>query len=72
MTISTNQARELAALYPVGPRMRKFAQGSRVSYEGFLAELDMVASEYSFEAYEDVSVLREWAGDTEDPVWTDS
>jgi hypothetical protein len=72
MPITTKQARELAAQYPVGQRMREFAAGKPVSYEGFLAELDMVSSEYSFEAFDDVRALQEWAEVTEDPVWTDA
>jgi hypothetical protein len=69
--LTTPEARKVAGQYPVGPRIRAFAAGSLVSYEGFLNELDMVASEYSFEAFDDVRALRGWAESTEDPVWTD-
>lgn len=71
MAISTNDARAIAANYAQGPcpAITAFAAGARVSYEDFVAQLDMLGSEYGFEAYDDIKALTEWAGETEDPVW---
>ena len=71
MSISTREARAIAAAYADGPcpAIAAFAAGARVSYEDFTAQIGVLASEYGFEAYEDVRRLEEWAGSTEDPVW---
>lgn len=71
MAITTAEARTLAANYAQGPcpAITAFAGGARVSYEDFMGQLDMLSSEYGFEAHDDVSALSEWAGETEDPVW---
>lgn len=71
MTITTAEARAIAAGYADGPcpAVTAFARGERVSYEDFTAQVDMLASEYGFEAHDDVRALTTWAGDTADPVW---
>lgn len=71
VAISTEEARLVAGGYADGPcpAINAFAAGRKVSYEDFVAQLDMLAAEYGFEANQDVRDLREWAGETEDPVW---
>lgn len=71
MAISTADARTVAASYADGPcpTITAFAAGAQVSYEDFMSQLDMLASEYGFEAHDDVKALAEWAGSTEDRVW---
>ena len=71
MAISTTDARAVAASYADGPcpAITAFAAGAQVSYEDFMSQLDMIASEYGFEAHDDVKELAEWAGSTEDRVW---
>lgn len=70
---STADARVVAAQYQssgwVGRTFAAFASGRKVSYEDFLAECDMTASECGFDAYDDMALLREYAGSTADPVW---
>ncbi len=69
--MDTKQARELAAQYAGDyvPDIRAFALGARVSYESFVAQLDIVASEYGFDSFDDVESLRDYAGETLDAVW---
>lgn len=73
---SLDWARALAAQYqssgPVGSTFAAFASGRRVSYERFIAECDMTASEQGFDCYEDMRVLRQWAGETDADVWSDT
>lgn len=71
MALSTKDARAVAAAYADGPcpAITAFAAGAQVSYEDFMSQLDMVASEYGFEAHDDVKALAEWAGETVDRVW---
>lgn len=73
--MNTKQARQLAAQYQssgvIGRTFAAFASGRRVSYERFMAETDMTATEVGFEAHEDMRTLRDWAGNTSDDVWTD-
>lgn len=71
MAISTKDARAVAATYADGPcpAITAFAAGAQVSYEDFMAQLDLIASEYGFEAHGDVKELAAWAGETEDRVW---
>jgi hypothetical protein len=71
MALTTKDARTVAASYADGPcpAITAFAAGAQVSYEDFMAQLDMLASEYGFEAHDDVKELAEWAGNTEDRVW---
>lgn len=70
---STEQARAVAAQYQssgtIGRVFAAFASGRKVSYEDFLAECDMTATEVGFESYPDMQALREYAWNTEDPVW---
>ena len=71
MAISTTDARAIAAGYADGPcpAITAFAAGARVSYEDFVAQLDMLSAEYGFESHDDVRSLADWAGETADPVW---
>ena len=71
MAISTKDARAVAAAYADGPcpAITAFAAGAQVSYEDFMAQLNMIASEYGFEAHQDVEDLAAWAGETGDRVW---
>jgi len=71
MTISTTEARAIAAGYADGPcpAIATFSRGVPVSYEDFVAQLEMLATEYGFEAHDDVRLLTEWAVETADPVW---
>lgn len=71
MAITTAEARSIAASYADGPcpAITAFSRGAQVSYESFMAQLDMLAAEYGFEAHEDVRTLAGWAGDTTDLVW---
>lgn len=71
MALTTKDARAVAASYADGPcpAITAFAAGAQVSYEDFMSQLDMIASEYGFEAHDDVKELAEWAGSTEDRVW---
>jgi hypothetical protein len=76
MTMTTNDARALAAQYQssgtIGRTFAAFASGRPVSYERFISECDMTATELGFEAYDDMRALRDYAGDTVDSVWTDT
>lgn len=71
--MDTQQARTIAAQYQspgaVGKTLAAFASGRKVSYEDFIADCDMTATELGFEAYEDMKALTEYAGNTEDNVW---
>ena len=71
MAITTEDARAVASGYVDGPcpAITAFAGGAKVSYEDFMAQLDVLAAEYGFESYQDVRDLTAWAGETEDPVW---
>lgn len=71
MAISTAEARAIAASYANGPcpAIATFSRGVPVSYEDFAAQLEVLASEFGFEAHEDVRLLTEWAGETADHVW---
>jgi len=72
-TLPTADARLIAAQYQssgyVGKTFASFASGCRVSYEAFLAECDMTASEVGFDSYDDMRLLRDYAVNTEDSVW---
>lgn len=71
MTVTTSEARAIAAGYADGPcpAITAFSHGSHVSYESFMAQLDMLSAEYGFEAHEDVRTLADWARQTTDLVW---
>lgn len=71
--LDTTGARATAAQYqssgPVGRTFAAFASGRRVSYEDFLTECEMTATEVGFEAYDDMRALRDYAYETDDEVW---
>ena len=71
MAISAARARAIAAGYADGPcpAITAFSHGAQVSYESFMAQLDMLSAECGFEAHEDVRTLADWAGQTTDLVW---
>lgn len=73
--MNTSQARQLAAQYQspgaIGRTFAAFASGRRVSYERFIAETEMAATEIGFDAHEDMAALRAYAEETADNVWTD-
>ncbi len=73
--LSAERARELLAQHITAslpaPSLRAFIAGSRVSYERFTTELELLFTEAGFEAYDDLTAVREYAGGTADPVWTD-
>lgn len=70
---TTAEARKFASAYqspgPVGKTFAAFASGRKVSYEDFIAECDMTATECGFDSHDDMAALRDWAGSTDDPVW---
>lgn len=71
--LDTIEARALAAEYqspgPVGRTFAAFASGRKVSYEDFIAEIEMTASECGFDSHDDMVALLNYAGTTDDPVW---
>lgn len=71
--MGTNEARNLASQYQssgaIGKTFAAFASGRQVSYEDFIAECDMTATELGFESHDDMQALREFAWNTEDSVW---
>lgn len=71
--MSTAAARALAAEYqspgPVGKTFAAFASGRLVSYEDFVAECDMTATEVGFDSHADMAALRHYAGTTGSAVW---
>lgn len=73
--LTTQRARELLGNHLAdglpSPSLRAFIAGNRVSYERFLAELEMLFTEAGFDAYDDLKAVQAYAGDTTDPVWTD-
>lgn len=73
MSLSTAAARQLAAQYQssgyIGKTFMAFASGVPVSYEDFLTECDMTVTEFGLECHDDMKLLREFAYDTDDPVW---
>lgn len=74
--MTVTEARLLAAQYQssghIGRTFASFASGCQVSYERFMSECDMTGQEIGFDAYDDMAALREFAGATDAPIWTDT
>lgn len=73
--MTLDEARKLAADYPetsgIGRDVAAFAAGNQVSYERFMSDLDMLATEYGFDSHSDIASLRQFAGDTDADIWRD-
>lgn len=73
--MTLTEARELAAQYQspgaIGRTFAAFASGRQVSYEDFIAECGITATEVGFDSHEDMRLLQTWAEETTDDVWTD-
>lgn len=73
--MTLEEARKTAAAYPetsgIGGAVAAFAEGHRVSYERFMSDLDMLATEYGFDSHDDIAALRQFAGDTAADIWRD-
>ena len=67
--MDTQQARRIAVWYESLPELRRFAGGSRVSYESFMQQVAMITTEYGFECALDALLLVDWADSTTDNVW---